>query len=64
MEKLRFITKEGVCVLTVEWEYENAEFDSDGWLEAYGPHIGRKSVPLPNGTGWVDLRNFATVSKT
>lgn len=61
MEKLRFITPNGVCGLTCEWEAEGAKWDAEGWLDEYGPSIGNGRAPLPNGLGWVDLSQFSAV---
>lgn len=63
MQKLRFITAHGVCGFTCEWDAnaEGAKWDAAGWLEAYGTRIGSGSAPLPNGEGWIDLSQFATV---
>lgn len=61
MEKLHFITKEGIAGLTVEWAYKEAEYDCAGWLEKFGPRIGSGTAPLPDRNGWVDLSQFATV---
>jgi len=61
-EVLRFITDHGVCGFTCEWDSENAKYDSLGWLDAYGTRIGSGSAPLPDGSGWIDLSRFATVT--
>ncbi len=60
MQKLRFITADGVCGYIAEWDFEGAEWDAEGWLVHYGSRIGSRSAPLPSG-GWIDLSQFATI---
>ncbi len=62
METLYFITINGVCGYTAEWDSEDATYDAAGWLEKFGDRIGSGSAPLPNGSGFIDLSQFATVS--
>jgi len=62
MQKLYFITVEGVCGYSAEWECKNAPYDAAGWLEKFGDRIGSGTAPLPNGLGFIDLSRFATVT--
>lgn len=63
METLYFITARGVCGHTEEWDAHGARYDADGWLETYGDRVGSGSAKLPSG-GWIDLSQFATITKT
>lgn len=60
MEKLKFITQNGVCGHTEEWDSTNAKYDALGWVDAYGTRIGSGTAPLPTG-GFIDLSQFAVI---
>lgn len=62
METLYFITTNGVCGYTAEWDFADATYDACGWLDKFGDRIGSGSAPLPNGDGFIDLSQFATVT--
>jgi len=64
MQQLKFITANGVCGFKCEWDEQGSKYDADGWLKIYGTRIGSGSAPLPNGTGWIDLSQFATVQSS
>ncbi|GGE30338.1 hypothetical protein GCM10011360_17950 [Primorskyibacter flagellatus] len=61
--KLKFITAHGVCGLTCEWDptSNGCSWDAEGWLDHFGTRIGSGAAPLPDGSGWVDLAQFASV---
>lgn len=61
MEKLIFINANGVRGFTCEWPALGAEYDAPGWMEEFGSKIGTGTAPLPDGSGWIDLAQFATV---
>lgn len=61
MDELNFVTASGVTGLIFQWDISESEYDAAGWVEKFGADIGVCVAPLPNGKGYVDLRQFAAV---
>lgn len=63
MDRLEFLTPEGVMGYVFEWDplVESAKYDAPGWMMAYGDRIGRGQAPLPDGSGWIALEKYAVV---
>ena len=60
MEKLRFITANGMCGHTEEWRSAEAGFDASDWMDEWEEALGSGVARLPSG-GRIDLRQFAVV---